>query len=78
MPNTVISREYSHEWSPGEEPYYPIGDGANMELYRRYAELAALEKNVVFGGRLGSYRYYDMDQVIRAALDTARKELEED
>lgn len=78
LPNTVISREYSHEWSPGEEPYYPIGDGANMELYRRYAELAALEKNVVFGGRLGSYRYYDMDQVIRAALDTARKELEED
>ncbi len=78
LPNTVISREYSHEWSPGEEPYYPIGDDTNMELYRRYAELAAGEKNVVFGGRLGSYRYYDMDQVIRAALDTAAKELEGD
>lgn len=76
LPNTVISREYSHEWSPGEEPYYPIGDDVNMELYGRYAELAAGEKNVVFGGRLGSYRYYDMDQVIRAALDTAAKELE--
>lgn len=78
LTNTVISREYSREWSPGEEPYYPIGDDVNMELYRRYAGLAAGERNVVFGGRLGSYRYYDMDQVIRAALDTAAKELEED
>ncbi len=68
---TVISREYSSEWKPGDEPYYPVNDEANNELYRRYAGLAAKEDRVIMGGRLGSYRYYDMDQVIAAALETA-------
>lgn len=77
LPKTVISREYSSEWHPGEEPYYPINDEANGLLCSRYMELAAGERNVLFGGRLGSYRYYDMDQAIRAALDAAAKELEE-
>lgn len=77
LPRTVISREYSSEWRPGEEPYYPINDEANGLLCSRYMELAANERNVLFGGRLGSYRYYDMDQAIRAALDAAAKELEE-
>ncbi len=73
LPHTIISKEYSVEWSPGQEPYYPINDEANTELYRRYAELAAHEENTIFGGRLGSYRYYDMDQVIASALDMARE-----
>ena len=68
QPKTVISREYSAEWSIGAEPYYPINDEKNTELYKRYAELAA-KSHVMFGGRLGSYRYYDMDKVIRAALE---------
>jgi len=76
LPKTVISREYSSEWVPGDEPYYPINDEANGRLYARYKELADNERKVIFGGRLGSYRYYDMDQVIRAALDTAAKEME--
>ena len=76
LPKTVISREYSSEWVPGDEPYYPINDEANGRLYARYKELADNERKVIFGGRLGSYRYYDMDQVIRATLDTAAKEME--
>lgn len=68
--HTIISKEYSAEWAPGQEPYYPINDDANMELYSRYVELAAHEERTIFGGRLGSYRYYDMDQVIAAALDS--------
>ena len=66
---TVISREYSAEWKPGDEPYYPVNDEKNGALYARYKELTGAEKNVIFGGRLGEYRYYDMDQVIKAALD---------
>lgn len=72
---TVISREYSSEWKVGEEPYYPVNDEKNSALYGRYAALAAQEKNVVFGGRLGAYRYYDMDKVIASALELVRKEL---
>ena len=72
---TVISREYPCEWKPGMEPYYPVNDARNQALYQQYAELAAERKDVIFGGRLGSYRYYDMDQVIRAALDRTREEL---
>lgn len=69
---TVISREYPCEWQPGMAPYYPVNDERNQELYRQYAALAQSRPDVIFGGRLGSYRYYDMDQVIRAALDAAR------
>lgn len=66
---TVISREYSSEWKPGDEPYYPVNDEKNGALYEKYRELAEAEDKVVFGGRLGSYKYYDMDQVIAAALE---------
>lgn len=69
QPKTVISREYSSEWKPGEEPYYPVNDEKNGALYEKYKELAANEKNVIFGGRLGEYKYYDMDAVIASALD---------
>ena len=68
---TVISREFSSEWKPGGEPYYPVNDEKNSALYNRYAEMAAKEGRVIMGGRLGNYRYYDMDQVIAAALETA-------
>ena len=68
QPKTVISREYSAEWKPGDEPYYPVNDEKNGALYEKYAALAAEEKNVLFGGRLGEYKYYDMDAVIAAAL----------
>ena len=70
QPVTIISREYSHEWKPGEEPYYPVNDEANTALFERYAELAEKEKKneVYFGGRLGQYKYYNMDQVIAEAL----------
>ena len=71
---TVISREYSQEWHPGIEPYYPINDEANGALYERYRSLAEREERTVFGGRLGQYRYYDMDAVIASALDTAEGE----
>ena len=73
LPKTVISREYSSEWKPGDEPYYPVNDERNGELYKKYKELADKETNVVFGGRLGEYKYYDMDKVIRAALDKAKE-----
>lgn len=68
QPTTVISREYSTEWKPGIEPYYPVNDEENGALYQRYAALAAQEKRILFGGRLGEYKYYDMDKVIEAAL----------
>ena len=71
LPKTVISREYSSEWKPGDEPYYPVNDEKNSALYAKYKELADAEPNVIFGGRLGEYKYYDMDQVIAAALDKA-------
>lgn len=73
---TVISREYSTEWKPGMEPYYPVNDEKNSELYSRYRQMAAKEDNVIFGGRLGQYKYYDMDQVIEAALAAVAKEAE--
>ncbi len=69
LPKTVISREYSSEWNPGGEPYYPVNNEKNSRLYEEYKALAAEEKNVSFGGRLGEYKYYDMDQVIAAALN---------
>ena len=71
QPKTVISREYSAEWKPGDEPYYPVNDQKNSALYGQYRALAAREEKVVIGGRLGEYRYYDMDAVIAAALDAA-------
>lgn len=70
---TVISREYSAEWKPGLEPYYPVNDAENSALYAQYQQLAAQQENVIFGGRLGQYRYYDMDKVIRAAMDELEK-----
>ena len=74
LPKTVISREYSSEWTPGGEPYYPVNDEKNSALLKAYQALAAKE-NVLFGGRLGEYRYYDMDQVIARALDAAADEI---
>ena len=74
QPKTVISREYSSEWKPGDEPYYPVNDEKNGRLYAAYKALADAEKRVIFGGRLGEYKYYDMDAVIAAALERARKE----
>ena len=71
LPKTVISREYSSEWKVGDEPYYPVNDSTNQALYEQYTSLAAKEDHVIFGGRLGSYKYYDMDQVIDAALKKA-------
>ena len=70
----MISREYSAEWAPGTEPYYPVNDEANKSLYDAYHELAEREQGVLFGGRLAEYRYYDMDTVIARALDTAEAE----
>jgi UDP-galactopyranose mutase len=75
LPKTVISREYSSEWKPGDEPYYPVNDEKNGALYAQYKALAQEEKKVLFGGRLGEYQYYDMDAVIAAALAKCREEL---
>lgn len=72
---TVITREYPATWKKGDEPYYPINDEKNGALYAQYAELAKKEANVLFGGRLGQYKYYDMDKVIRSALDMVKEEL---
>ena len=69
LPKTIISREFSSEWKPGDEPYYPVNDDANTRLYQDYKKLAENEQKVIFGGRLGEYKYYDMDQVIAAALE---------
>ena len=77
IPKTVISREYSSEWKVGDEPYYPVNDEKNSNLYKKYKELALKEKNVIFGGRLGEYKYYDMDKTIEAALDRCRNEFGE-
>ena len=73
---TVVTREYSEEWSPGKEAFYPINDDKNNALYKKYLELARKEKNVSFGGRLGEYKYYDMDAVIAAALQSSRRMIE--
>ena len=75
LPKTVISREYSSEWHPGDEPYYPVNDEKNGALYAKYKALAQREQKVIFGGRLGEYKYYDMDAVIAAALAAAEKYL---
>lgn len=75
QPKTVISREYSSEWKLGDEPYYPVNDEKNGALYQEYKKLAENEKNIIFGGRLGEYKYYDMDAVIASALDMCEKEL---
>ncbi|MBQ6973948.1 MAG: UDP-galactopyranose mutase [Oscillospiraceae bacterium] len=75
LPRTVISREYSSEWKVGDEPYYPVNDGKNAALYAQYKALADAETRTVFGGRLGEYKYYDMDQVIAAALAKAEEEM---
>ena len=74
-PKTVITREYPADWKIGDEPYYPINDEKNNELYNKYLELSRSEKNVIFGGRLGMYKYYDMDKCIEAALCLCEKEL---
>ena len=74
-PSTIISKEFSEEWKPGMEPYYPVNDEKNSALYKKYREMADAEEKVIFGGRLGSYTYYNMDQVIAAALHDAKTEL---
>ena len=75
LPKTVISREYSSEWKPGDEPYYPVNDEKNGALYAQYRALAGKETKVIFGGRLGEYKYYDMDAVIASALERCGQEL---
>ena len=74
LPKTVISKEYSSEWKPGDEPYYPVNDEKNSTLYANYKKMADKEEKVIFGGRLGEYKYYDMDQVINASLGMCEKE----
>ena len=75
IPSTVISREYSVKWRPGDEPYYPLNDEKNTALYQKYKSLAEKEKNVIFGGRLGEYKYYDMDKVVESALEMSKREI---
>lgn len=74
QPKTVISKEYPCEWTEGMEPYYPVNDERNQELYKKYAELAEAEEHVIFGGRLAEYKYYDMDKVIESAFQRVEKE----
>ena len=74
QPNTIISKEYSSEWQPGVEPYYPVNNDKNNAVYEQYATRASKEKNVIFGGRLGQYKYYDMDKVIASALAVVDEE----
>ena len=74
QPDTVVSKEYPVEWKSGDEPYYPVNNERNNELYRKYEEMAAGEENVLFGGRLGQYKYYDMDKVIEKALEMVADE----
>ncbi|MDD6085425.1 MAG: UDP-galactopyranose mutase [Oscillospiraceae bacterium] len=73
LPKTVISREYSSEWKLGDEPYYPVNDAKNSALYEQYKSLAEAENNVIFGGRLGEYKYYDMDKTVEVALAKAKE-----
>lgn len=75
QPVTYITKEYPVDWQLGDEAYYPVNDAKNQELYQKYAELAAGERNVIFGGRLAKYKYYDMDDVVKGALDCAKREL---
>lgn len=76
QPKTVISREYSSEWKLGDEPYYPVNDEKNNQLYEQYKRMAQQEKKIIFGGRLGEYKYYDMDMVIASALKMSKQILE--
>ena len=76
IPKTIITREYPASWKKGDEPYYPMNDDKNNALYAKYKELADKEEDVIFGGRLGMYRYFDMHNVVEEALKTARAELE--
>lgn len=76
IPKTIISKEYSSEWKPGDEPYYPVNDEKNSKLYQEYRKLASKEEKIIFGGRLGEYKYYDMDQVIKASLELSLRELQ--
>ena len=73
LQKTVISREFSSEWKPGDEPYYPVNDERNGKLYAEYRKLAEEENKIIFGGRLGEYKYYDMDQVIDVAMKKAKE-----
>ena len=75
QPKTVLTREYPADWKPGDEPYYPVNDARNEALYAEYEKLAAEEGDVVFAGRLGGYKYYDMDKAVAAAFDLVKKEL---
>lgn len=75
LPKTYISREFSSEWKPGDEPYYPVNDEKNSNLYAEYKELAAKEEKVIFGGRLGEYKYYDMDATVASVLDKCEEVL---
>ena len=77
IPKTIISREYSSEWKAGDEPYYPVNDEKNSKLYAKYKQLADKEENVIFGGRLGEYKYYDMDATIASVIEMCEKELME-
>ena len=75
LKKTVISKEYSSEWKLGDEPYYPVNDEKNSNLFEKYKDLSMKEDKVIFGGRLGEYKYYDMDAVIASALDCAKKHI---
>lgn len=75
FPKTIISREYSSEWKLGDEPNYPVNEEKNGALYKNYKEIADEEENVIFGGRLGEYKYYDIDAVIASVLEKCEKEL---
>lgn len=75
-PKTIISREYSSEWKVGDDPYYPINNDKNNEVYNKYYERSKQDKNIIFGGRLGTYKYYDMDKVVRVALEAAKTEFD--
>lgn len=77
LPKTIISKEYSSEWKPGDEPYYPVNDKKNSELYEKYKNIAVQEEKVIFGGRLGEYKYYDMDQIVATVLNMCKKEFGE-
>ena len=74
QPKTVITREYPAEWKQGDEPYYPVNNNKNAEIFKKYQELAKQEKNVIFGGRLANYKYYDMHHVFEVALEVVEEE----
>jgi UDP-galactopyranose mutase len=75
QPVTYVTKEYPADWQPGKEAYYSVNNESNQKLYQQYTELAAKEENVIFGGRLAEYKYYDMDDVIKSALECAGREL---